>query len=521
MSYHWKAMIVVMVVTTIAFMVAKPLMVRFMSTADFAVRRNVWLTINAAAFLIPNYWGYVAVAAVVMSYGMRRDSNPAAFYVFLLLAMAPLELDIPTLGAVRQIFRLDHFRLMSLVLLVPLALRLARHPDVPPAVKGAGGVGASVVQASDLLIVAYAVLQIALLVPYESVTTTMRRTVLLGLDMLLPYYVLSRACRSRAAVVDVMAAFVLSLALLVPLAVYEVVSGTMLYAALEQAWGTGRMYIYLSRAGYLRAQVTSGHSIVLGYAMATALGLWLYLQTRVAARGWRWLGLSTFVLGLILPFSRGPWLGALLILLLFLGLGPNPAGRLLKALGGLTVAAVIVLASPYGEGVLNSLPFIGTMDEGTVSYRQELAAQSWILIQQNPFFGTPGFWAYLEDLRQGQGIIDLVNAYAGIALAYGLVGLSLFLAFFASIVWRNVKAVRALSAQDPDLSLIGSSLLACMLGGLFMVATVNLYLSVSYITWALAGLAVSYLAVAKEKLTVIQEVGEGPLPQVRAGYRVS
>ena len=35
----------------------------------------------------------------------------------------------------------------------------------------------------------------------------------------------------------------------------------------------------------------------------------------------------------------------------------------------------------------------------------------------------------MEDLRQGEGIIDLVNTYLGVALSYGVIGLFFFLSF--------------------------------------------------------------------------------------------
>jgi uncharacterized membrane protein len=38
---------------------------------------------------------------------------------------------------------------------------------------------------------------------------------------------------------------------------------------------------------------------------------------------------------------------------------------------------------------------------------------------------------------------------------------------------------------------------ACVLGGLLTISTVGLYLSVAYLTWGLAGLAVGYARLAR------------------------
>ena len=500
MPQLYKALIVVMVVTALMFFLARPLLRRFMTDADFTVRRNVWFGLTVAAFLIPNYWAYVLVACVVLAYGVKRDTNPAALYVFLLLAMVPIGLELPAFGLVNRIFLLDHLRLLSLVVLIPVALRLARNSDSPVAYgQPVGPADRSRLQA-DMLILLYAALQIVLLMPYESITATLRRAVLFGIELWLPYYVLSRSCRTRESLVEVMAAFALAMFVLTPIAVLESARHWLFYTGLQEQWGTAQIINYLSRGNFVRAQVTAGHSIVLGFAMTIAFGFWLFLQSRVAPVGWRVLAMLTLLVGMAMPSARGPWLGAILLVLVFLALGPNRGSRTFKFFGALALLSVIAVASPYGDQIIERLPFIGTLDEGTVTYRQQLAATSWVLIQQNPWFGTPGYLAYLEDLRQGQGIIDLVNAYAGIALAYGLVALAAFLGVFALIVVRCVRSARSLARVDPDLSLIGASLVACIVGALFMIATVNLYLSVAYLTWSMAGLGVAYVGLARKRV---------------------
>ncbi len=500
MSPLYKALIVVMVVTAVMFYLARPLLRHFMTDADFTVRRNVWLGLTLAAFLIPEYWAYVVVACVLLAYGVKRDTNPAALYAFLLLAMLPIGLDLPGFGLVNQIFLLDHLRLLSLVILVPVAFRLARRSDSPSGY----GQPASPVDRSrtqvDLLILLYAALQVVLLMPYEAFTATMRRVVLIGIDLWLPYYVLSRTCRTRESIVEVMAAFALAMFVVAPLAVFESVKSWLLYAGLQGQWGTKDVINYLVRGSFLRAQVTAGHSIVLGSAMMIAFGFWLFLQSRVARVSWRVLAMLTLLVGLAMPAARGPWLGSILVVLVFLALGPNRGSRTFKFIGAFSVLAAIAVASPYGDHIVERLPFIGNIDEGTVAYRQQLAGISFLLIQQNPWFGTPGFLAYLEELRQGQGIIDLVNAYASIAMAYGLVTLVAFVAAFVLIVARCVRGARSLAGVDPDLSLLGASVAACIVGVLFMLGTVNLYLSVAYLTWALAGLGVAYARLARERV---------------------
>ena len=519
----FKAFIVVMVTATLVFIVAKPVFLRFMSPQDYALRRNLWLALTTAAFLIPNYWLYLLVAAGLIWFAANRDSNPVALYLFLLITLPPLGMDLPTFGLVNQLFSMNHLRFLALVLLLPLALGFFRRGSA----SGGDLLGnrqGSVLLPTDWLILLYVLLQIVLLMPYESITATGKRMILLGTDMLLPYYVLSRAFHTRESFREVMAAFVLAALVLVPLGVFEMFKGWLLFAGLEGHWGTVPFLGYLMRGDYLRAQVNSGHAIVLGFSFAVAFGFWLSLQTRVVAAKWRWGVLLSLLAGLLVTFSRGPWAGAVVIWIIFLMLGPDARRRSAKALGLLFVIGLVVMISPWGDKLVDNLPFVGNIGNETVEYRMRLVETSWQIILQNPIFGSRNFLAYMEDLRQGQGIIDLVNAYATIALGYGLVGLGLFTGFFGIIVARCFKAVRQISALDPDFALTGGALVAILVSTLVMLFTVNLYMSIGALAWALAGMGVTYQRLAKGVLSGSVDVpafpAAGPMPMpVQAGFR--
>ncbi len=314
MPILYKALVVVIAFTVGMFVFLAPLMCRFMRASDFRVRRNAWLALSAAAFLIPYYWAYVVVAVIILLWAAKTDSNPAAFYVFMLLAMVPIGLPLPTFGLVNQIFLLDHLRLLSLVILLPQSFRLLRAGTAASnGASDADHAAKSVRRYADGLIIIYLAMQIAVLTPYESPTATLRRMVLAAVDVWLPYYVLSRSCGTRSTLIEVLAAFCLALLVLTPLAVFEFFRGWLLYAGLQEQWGTAPIVNYLTRGDFLRAQVTAGHSIVLGFAMAVALGFWLFLQSRVVGATWRWCGSLLLLVGLAMPSARGPWVGALAI----------------------------------------------------------------------------------------------------------------------------------------------------------------------------------------------------------------
>lgn len=99
----------------------------------------------------------------------------------------------------------------------------------------------------------------------------------------------------------------------------------------------------------------------------------------------------------------------------------------------------------------------------------------------------------MEDLRQGQGIIDLVNTYAEVVLFHGLVGLSLFLGFFVTGLFKVYRIAKQKMQSDPDLSLLGLSLVACGLGALVMMISCSFIMGYEKMFYVLAGLFAAYV----------------------------
>jgi O-antigen ligase len=477
-----KAMIVVLGIALAVFVITKPICLRFMDADDFSRRRNVWFALTLTAFLSPSFWIFAALAVPLLAWSARRDPNPVALYVLLMHVIPPLGKQIPV-TVINELFMLDSYRILALAILLPTAWRL---------VQSSNRVGSGKLTLADILILAYGALHLVLLMPYESVTHTMRRAFLFSVDVLVLYFVVSRTCANRRAIVETMASFCLACAIFAPLALFESLKGWLLYEGIGEQWENAIPFSWLMRADVLRAQVSAGHAIPLGYMTAIAFGFWLYLQSRVHSTQVAIAGMAWMWVGLLAAYSRAPWLVAVVIAFSYLSVGPKSSSRLFK---GMLVSALIagaVLLSPVGDRVIDNLPFVGTVDQDNVSYRQRLAERSWELIQQNPFFGSPFVLLHLEELRQGQGIIDLVNTYATVAMYYGLIGLSLFLGFFVIGIWNAYRLVKATADEDADLSLLGANLIACMIGTLFMLATGSFGTGLEKTFFLLAGLAAAY-----------------------------
>lgn len=526
MPNYVKAMIVVLALGLATFWFARPIALLFGDERDFARRRNVWLILTVLGFLSSSFWIFVLIAAPLLLWAGRKDRNPVALYLLLLHVIAPIAVDIPVIG-INRLFSLDMYRLLSVCVLLPAAwtIRRARKGSVSPRfVK------------TDIFLLLYGATQILLFVRpdtvdamsmHDSITNVIRRAVLFFLDAYLVYYVVSRSCASRRNLVEAMAAFCLACAIMAPMAVFETARHWLLYAEAGQGWSTEPGEWYLDRGGVLRATVSSGNSLALGYLLAIGFGFWLYLRTHVASRPSRLLVMALLLLGLLAAYSRGPWLGAASIFFAFIALGPQAVPRVFKAMFLSALAMGALLLSPLGDRIVKVVPFLGgTVDAYNIDYRRELARRSWDIIVQNPFFGDQEAYSKLYDFRQGLGIIDFVNTYAGVAVFYGLVTLFFFVGFLVSGLLSAHKLVKKLHTSDPDLALLGASLISCILGTLLMLATCSFIFGYEKLFYVLGGLAAAYphLATVPETTSTVTQADSStspdrPVPALRRASR--
>ena len=485
MSEHHRAFVVILVLSLTMFaLVRKPAVALGMEEADFARRRNLWLAATAAAFLAYNFWIFVLVIGALLLFSARKDSNPLALYLFLLFAVPPFAAALPGLGVVNQLFELSFPRMLSLIVLLPFTLR-RREP-------GALRFGKSI---ADWLVVAYLLLQLLLQWRADSLTNTLRSGFYAYLDAFLPYYVASRSFRSSHDIRDALAALVVSALLLVPIAAFEFVKHWLLYAALPAAldmhWDGSN---YLGRGDTLRATATAGHSIAFGYLMMIALLLHFGLRHAAAtSRVWV-VALVLLATGLVVSVSRGPWVGAAVGLVVLTAAGRRPARSLGRLFAIAAVSAAVLAVTPWGASAIDYLPFVGSIDEANVSYRQQLFDLSLLVISQSPWFGSPYFMfaAPLQELRNGN-LIDIVNIYLLVALRTGYVGLALFCGIFASAIGSTIAALRAVRGDgDPERHEQGQAILGVLAGVLVTIATVSDVSFIPILYWCAAGLAIGY-----------------------------
>jgi O-antigen ligase len=196
-------------------------------------------------------------------------------------------------------------------------------------------------------------------------------------------------------------------------------------------------------------------------------------------------------------------------------LSPAGASGLVKGLGGMLLLFAVLAVTPIGSRIIEVLPFFGTGDQSTIVYRRQLAEESWRLIQQNPFFGDPFVLSQMEDLRQGQGIIDLMNAYAAIALFTGLTGLALVIGFLVGPAVRSFRALKSIRSWDPDFSSLGAALVASMVASLFFMATA----SIDWIEYVLAAMLCAYAGAVRAAFFEVPSTQSHRSPMNAAAFR--
>jgi len=462
-----KQLFLVLLIAWAVFRLAKPIALLFTAESDFSRRRNTWYVVTIAAFLCPSFLVFALVVTPFLVAAGRKDSNPGALYLMLMFAVPPFAWRVPMVG-ISFLIDLDFQTLLSFCVMAPVAFRLLKSKQEMPVRR---------LEALDYSVLAYLILTSIFFVLPEvgrgvimtpTLTDCLRRAFESCVEIFVPYYVLSRSSSTRREIQELLAAFCVVCAVMAAIATFEGAKHWLLYAQIRGQWGP-RYNPYLARGESLRAMASTAHSLTLGYILALAFGLWLCLKSNVKSRFSRVAITVLYWLGLLAAYSRGPWLGAVLIYFIYTALSRRAASGLFKAAGVSALVAVIVAISPLGDKVLKVIPYFGgTVDAGNITYRQRLLERSWEIVQDSPFLGDQHALSKMEELR-ADGIIDLMNGFMNILLDNGFVGLFLYLSFVLIGLYKAWSLSRQAAEVGEELGAIGASLVACMLGLMLMM----------------------------------------------------
>ena len=493
MSPHYKAFIVAFGVSAIALFFFRGPFSNMLGAKRYYNWALIWLAITSFTFIMTNFWLFIIASAALIFVFSRAEPIKPAIYVLLLAATPPEAYDIPGFAGINKLIAISPQLVVALIVLIPSLLSGAQMKKI-----------ARTANTADILVLLWLALQIALAVRAPTVTHMLR----LGLQeflMLAPlYYVLSRYPKRFEDLRIISAALVLSVIVLCAISVVEFLRNWNLYNSVSNNWGSTAPLWYKFREGYLRAVVTTQNPIAWGVVAMTGFGIAFATLNDQVSRFYRYAGFAVLGAGVIVSMSRGPWVGAAVVVMMMVMIGPKMITRSiqLSAAGGL--ALIAAMATPFGNRILSLLPFFGDSASDTIDYRQQLLQVSWEVVMEKPFFGSVDYLEHpkLQIMRQGEGIIDIVNTYIQVLLGSGFVGLFLFVGILLSTLLAVYKAMKSARTHNTKLALYCQAYFATIVAMMLTIFTTSSVAPIPLFFWSLIALGVALTrieAVEREK----------------------
>ena len=426
--------------------------------------------------------------------GRSLDFQIALFF-FLLMSLPVLRQKIPGFPGINFLFMMSWPSLLSIALLVPLLFQMNRS-ETGERIKSTG---------IDKLVFIYFCYLSLLSFRDTTVTDGLRGVFDLFIGIYVPYFAVSRCIRSEQDFNRIGHAIYSIMLFMALVGIFSSVNYWNLYQSFQRELGIIGGDGYIQRGGALRAGAVFGaihFGTLLGIAIAIAILFFQRLQipTRILA-----LHIVILLAALFVTYSRGPWVGVSVMLLTFLLFASN-RGKLISRASPLFVLVVLaLLVTDIDTKILNLLPFIGTESVGNVTYREDLFFISIQEINDHPFFGSTDFLdsPRMQELIQGEGIIDLVNTYIQIGLHYGYVGVFLFCAILFGLL-RAMISLRKKLRKNGLQKLLEQGVV--MISICVLIATVIATVSsignkqVSTIIWAVFGLFAAYVRISHREI---------------------
>ncbi|MEY2853798.1 MAG: hypothetical protein RL030_930 [Pseudomonadota bacterium] len=457
----------------------------------FPERRDcsrAWLILTAAAFFGFHFMAYAFVALLVGIWLRRKHPNQVPAVYIAILPVIPLYgYVVPGALGINNFIALDHQRLLTLGLLLPalMATRGEDEGERPPLVRNA-------VDAVALLFIAWLIFLSLLHRP--TVTDKLRGVFEVTFFTLVPYLTVSRFVRTSADLKNCILAIAFSGLFVAMVGVMEQRMTAYFYQEIPYRLKMDTFQLtQFARAHDIRfglLRIKSSIDGGLGFFLVFCLAAYICLGRLKVLTGWRlWVPFLLVAMVLFFTGSRGPWIMAGIVFASTWAFGMfRSPGRFVM------VSCVALLAAPSIRD-----HFMSTADQfGTFSYRAELLRSTLPMVFERPFAGWGTLQALfatgrLEHLRQGQGIIDMVNIYLGIAVLNGIPGLLLFGSILIASLWAVVKThARRSLGNDPEDAPIATMLVTLLLGTTFYLSTISFVGHVETYLWTLVALCSAY-----------------------------
>ena len=491
MANHLLAFFIFLVGSIPTLVFFRPAFAGIIGDERFVLWRNIWLAYMVSTFVLMDFWFFIVGSSVLLLALSPAEREKPALFLLLGACASGFAKSIPGFGIISYVFNMTPQLALIFVIMVPAMLVSARMKKQ-----------SSAAAIPEALFIGWLLFTVILSIRSPSITDILRNMFLTFVATGPIYFVMSRWPRSLDDVRLLSVAIVMPLVVLAVLTAPEFITSWHYFISVSNNWHGYMPFTYSYRGGFLRSSAAVFNPIIWGFILSAGIGIGLAVfNEKSVSKFHRTLAFAVLAGALVMTVSRGPWIGAIATVGMFALTSPQAPTRVfqLGALGGIGV--LLALMTPFGANMLSFLPFIGTSGTNTIEYRQDLFSVSVSVILQNPFFGDPNFIDNpdLAVMRQGQGIIDIVNSYIGIGLQYGLIGLGLFVGFFASLLLSLWGAARSAHTYNPMLAVYCRAYLASIVGMLLIIVTASSIEHVPMYYWAIGGIGIALVRIEKRE----------------------
>lgn len=415
--------------------------------------RPILMAAFALGMLVPNKWVLYAFVVGIIPLMARSRSQIPPIYVVAVLAVPPMSLQL-AFGSF-YLFEVDRYLFAGLGAAIAYLMHPAGRNRLPPA-----GIDLSIV-----ILVALEMVEAR----GTTFTNMLRSDASIACSLILPYVVLSRSFRKPEDLGRLMLAICLCGFAMSAIGLYESRRGALPYDMVQNRIGIlGTISSYShQRAGALRATGSFVEATSFGLFVSLAFVALLPIRTMFRSK-WSWrVAMGGLIVGLYSANTRAGMIALVVGVLAYDLYGRRWAAFGRKAAGIGVLGVILLVAARFSHGLAVRLGLAGD-SVGTADYRKMLLTRGWEEIRKHPWFGmsTDQIYASLADLRQGEGIIDFVNAYVWYGLIAGFVGMAAFVLIFLFPATRALLNRRRLKRLPQGIELAGAVFAAALLNAI-------------------------------------------------------
>lgn len=465
----------------------------------------LWFTIWSIAYLLKNIY---LIAFFILWVGMLiwpKTKGERIAYYFLLLPVFPLFVskELPGLiPGIRAWFPLNVPVMLCLFVLFPLAAKTFFFSNAKDGL---------FVFKTDKYVASYLVLLSLLSFRNPTLTSGLREMSMHFLGVFLPYYAISRSLKKREDFEIMFYAIAFSGMIVASVGIMEAVKRWPMFLQLIDIMNLPEAPIspFLLRGGLLRIGSTFASGTPVGYFLTAVIAILFFLKKfSKLNKQLLYLIAGMSIFSIFFTASRGAWLGFLVMAVVT---AIYQKGKKMKVILFFLLTAYIIFPflkwTPVGHAITYKFEQVVPnstehSEYVTIDYRTRLIQAALTTMALNPWFGSKDYLDVeeMQAMKQGEGIVDVVNTYLGVGLAYGWVGVALFAMIFVSTIWNLFILAnnRKLRKQSEYFSQMAVVFLAIFITTVVVIGTVSSVSLLPHYYWAFTGVAAAFIRVAND-----------------------